>query len=125
MSKNKIAAIIAWLLMMCIALSSVFSATAQTIPAKKTYAYIIAQPNPVGVGQPVKLIFGITDYLNEWPDGWTGITITVEQPDGKTKTLGPFKTDPTGSTGTTFIPETAGTYYFQVHFPEQVYNWTV
>ncbi|MEM1757627.1 MAG: hypothetical protein QW770_06335, partial [Candidatus Bathyarchaeia archaeon] len=90
---------------------------------KKTYGYVIASPNPVGVNQDVLLIFGLTDYLYQWPDGFEGITITVERPDGKTETLGPFKTDSTGATGAVYKPTMVGTYYFQLHFPGQNYTW--
>ncbi|MEM2108450.1 MAG: hypothetical protein QXL10_04105, partial [Candidatus Bathyarchaeia archaeon] len=127
MNKNKTAIAFALILMFALVVSLVAlpTTTAQTYPKKKTYAYIIATPNPVGVGQPTMLILGITDYLYQYPDGWKGITVTVEYPDGKTKTLGTYQTDSTGSTGAIFIPEMAGTYYLQVHFPEQMYNWTV
>jgi hypothetical protein len=97
---------------------------AQAYKEKTTYAYVIATPNPDGIGQPAHIIFGITDYLYQYPDGWTGITVTVTKPDGTTETLGPFKTDATGSTGTTYVPATAGNYTFQSHFPAQWYNWT-
>jgi hypothetical protein len=98
-------------------------ASAQAVRAKTTYGYIIVTPNPVGVNQDVLLIFGLTDYLYQWPDGFSGITITVERPDGKTETLGPFKTDSTGATGTTYKPTMVGTYYFQLNFPGQNYTW--
>ncbi|MEM2130424.1 MAG: PQQ-binding-like beta-propeller repeat protein, partial [Candidatus Bathyarchaeia archaeon] len=98
--------------------------TAQTYSRKKTYAYIIATPNPVGVGQPTMLIFGITDYLYTQPHGWEGIKVTVTKPDGKTDTLGTYKTDSTGSTGTTFVPDQVGNYTIKVYFPAQWYNWT-
>ena len=106
-------------------LVGVSAANAQEIPHKKTYAYIIVAPSTTSVNKPVLLIFGITDYLYQWPDGWTGITVTVERPDGKTETLGPFKTDSTGATGASYTPTLVGTYYFQCHFPAQTYNWTV
>jgi len=127
MTRNKSATAIALFLMFAIAISLIAlpATNAQTYPTKKTYAYIMAQPNPVGVGQSVMLIFGITDYLYEQPHGWTGITITVEKPDGKTETKGPYKTDSTGSTGAIYVPDQVGTYYFQVNFPKQLYNWTV
>ncbi|MCS7227045.1 MAG: PQQ-like beta-propeller repeat protein, partial [Gloeomargarita sp. SKYB31] len=77
----------------------------------------------MGVNQDVLLIFGLTDYLFQWPEGFEGITITVERPDGKTERLGPFKTDSTGATGTTYKPTMVGTYYFQLSFPGQTYTW--
>ncbi len=126
MNKNKTAAAIALFLMLSMAFSIFASSVtnAQTIPTKKTYPYIIVQPNPSGVGQTVKLLFGLTDYLLQYPDGWTGITITVVDPEGSTRTLGPYKTDATGTTGGTFVPDKVGNYTFQVHFPKQMYNWT-
>jgi len=126
MEKLKFEAFALLLTLAMAALMSYASAVnAQQIPHKKTYAYIIVAPSKTGVNQPVLLIFGITDYLYQWPDGWTGITVTVERPDGKTETLGPFKTDSTGATGTSYTPTLVGTYYFQCHFPAQTYNWTI
>ncbi|MEM3050643.1 MAG: PQQ-binding-like beta-propeller repeat protein [Candidatus Bathyarchaeia archaeon] len=109
---------------MTITLLAIPLAAAQTYPEKKTYAYIVVTPNPVGIGQSVQVIFGITDYLREYPDGWSGLTVTVTKPDGTTETLGPYKTDATGSTGTIYMPTMKGTYKFQAHFPAQLYNWT-
>ncbi|MEM4505091.1 MAG: PQQ-binding-like beta-propeller repeat protein [Candidatus Bathyarchaeia archaeon] len=112
------------LILALIAGSAVFTEPAYAqVYRKKTYGYVIVSPNPVGVNQDVLLIFGLTDYLYQWPDGFEGITITVERPDGKTETLGPFKTDSTGATGTVYKPTMVGTYYFQLHFPGQNYTW--
>jgi hypothetical protein len=91
---------------------------------KQPYAYVGAMPNPVGVGQETLIHLGITDELQNTIDGWKGLTVTVTKPDGTTQTLGPFRTDSTGGTGTLYVPDTAGTYYLQTHFPEQRYNWT-
>ena len=93
--------------------------TAQEPGRKNTYPFIGATPNPVGVGQEVLIYFGITDYVS-WPKpGWDGLTIEVTKPDGQTQTLGPFRTDTTGGTGTVFVPDQIGTYRLQAHFPEQ------
>ena len=86
---------------------------------KKTYAYIGATPNPIGVGQEVLIHVGITDMHASDAYGWEGLTVTIEKPDGKTETLGPFRTDSTGGTGTIYVPTIVGTYYLQTHFPEQ------
>ncbi|MEM2130839.1 MAG: PQQ-binding-like beta-propeller repeat protein, partial [Candidatus Bathyarchaeia archaeon] len=94
------------------------------VRTKKTYAFCTVIPNPVGVGQPTLIWLGISDYLSITQDGWVGMTVTVTRPDGVTETLGPFRTDATGSTGATYTPTMAGTYYFQSHFPAQWYNWT-
>ena len=119
MSKNKTATLIALLLMfaMTISLVALPSATAQG--TMKTYAVISATPNPVGVGQETLLALGITQQLSSASVGWEGITISVKRPDGHTETLGPFRTDSTGLTGTVYVPTMAGNYTLQVHFPEQ------
>ncbi|MEJ2241642.1 MAG: hypothetical protein P8Y18_05830 [Candidatus Bathyarchaeota archaeon] len=95
----------------------------EPVYSKATHAYIGAVPNPIGINQQLLLHVGITDYLNIVTDGWEGLTVTVTRPDGSTETLGPFRTDATGGTGTIYIPTLTGTYTFQTHFPAQTYNW--
>ena len=127
MKRNTIASAVAMLLLIATLISTVAlpSATAQTPDKEKnTFAMIGAMPNPVGVGQDVLLWVGITDMLYVWTDGWTGITVKVTKPDGATETLGPFRTDSTGSTGTVYKPTMVGTYKLQTFFPAQGYNWT-
>jgi len=87
-----------------------------------TYAFIGAMPNPVGVGQEVLLHIGITQQLGLPAQGWEDLTVTVIKPDGKTDTLGPYRTDATGGTGDIYVPEMAGEYILQTHFPEQVFE---
>ena len=81
------------------------NAQAQTTPTLVTYPIIDAIPNPIGVGQVTLLKTGILQQIAGALNGWTGITITVTKPDGTTQTLGPFKTDSTGSN----LPNTAFT----------------
>lgn len=100
------------------------NAQSSTNRTKKTYAVCGLMPNPVGVGQEVLVWAGITDYLETQDRGWTGLTVTVEKPDGQSETLGPFTTDATGSTGTVYIPTMTGNYTFQTHFPAQWFNWS-
>jgi hypothetical protein len=93
---------------------------AETTGTMATYPVIGATPNPVGVGQETLIMLGITQQLYSDLYHWTGLTVTVERPDGQTETLGPFETDSTGLTGTIYVPSMAGNYTLQVHFPEQV-----
>jgi outer membrane protein assembly factor BamB len=86
---------------------------------KPTYAFCNATPNPVGVGQETLIHLGISEATNGTYWQWKGLTVTVKDPDGKEKTLGPFNTDSTGGTGTVLIPDKVGTYELQTHFPEQ------
>jgi outer membrane protein assembly factor BamB len=93
--------------------------TAQS-PTKKTYAYIGAVPNPVGVDQEVLFHVGITENLASSEQGWDDLSITIEKPDGQIETIENIRTDATGGTGRTYTPNQVGKYYIQSHFPEQV-----
>jgi hypothetical protein len=86
---------------------------------QKTYAIADAIPNPIGLGQSTLLKCGISEAAASASLGWSGITITVETPDGRTETLGPFKTDSTGSTYTTYTPSMVGNYTITTNVPNQ------
>jgi outer membrane protein assembly factor BamB len=88
-------------------------------PRKKTYAFMGLIPDTVGVGQETLLHLGIFTPTANLNYAWEGLTISVTRPDGTTQTLGPFASDATGGTGTSFIPTQVGAYTFQSHFPEQ------
>jgi hypothetical protein len=91
---------------------------------RTSYAFVGANPNPVGVGQDVLLHFGITEPLTLAYESWKDITVTIKRPDGDTETLGPYETDATGGTGDIYVPNMVGEYVLQSHFPEQWYNFT-
>jgi len=93
-------------------------AKAQPI-TKQPFAYVGLIPSSVGVNQEVLIHVGIYATSAGTIYGWEGLTVTVTAPDGTTQTLGPFKTDSTGGTGTSFTPTQVGTYTFQTHFPQQ------
>ena len=124
-TKTKIVAILAILVLTTSVLLVAFpTAAAQDIEYyKTTHCYIGAVPNPVGVNQEVLLHVAIRDFLENVTAGWEGLTVTVTRPDGQTETLGPFRTDATGGTGTIYIPTLVGTYTLQTHFPAQTYDW--
>jgi hypothetical protein len=90
----------------------------------KTYPIVDAIPNPVGVGQETLLKCGISEAAPSASYGWSGITITVTKPDGTSETLGPFTTDSTGSTYTTYIPDQTGNYTVTTNFPNNTYPIT-
>ena len=117
------------LLLIAVFLVSMFalptSNSQTTTKTKATYAVCGLMPNPVGINQEVLLWIGITDYLENESQSWKGLTVTVTKPDGIIETLGPFKTDATGSTGTVFVPDQIGNYTFQTHFPAQWFNWSM
>ena len=88
-----------------------------------TYAFVNVGTNPVGLGQTVN----IGMWLGQPPptangpygDRWQNITLKITKPDGTTQTVGPFTSDDTGGTYTTFTPSQLGTYTFQVNFGGQ------
>ena len=89
-----------------------------------TYIYITAQPNPVGVGQQIFLVWTIDipppTAAGAGGDRWQGYTIKVTKPDGTTENLGPYTSDPTGGQYALYTPTQTGTYRFDLHFPGQV-----
>jgi hypothetical protein len=88
-------------------------------PPRKSFAYIGALPNPAGVGQEVLLHVGIFQPLQNFVMGWEGLSVTITKPDGTTDTISNIRTDSTGGTGRVYVPDEAGIYTLQSHFPEQ------
>ncbi len=88
-----------------------------------TLAFCNASPNPCGVGQTLTIGFWLQQPPNTadgpYGDRWQGMTIKVTKPDATTETLGPFKSDDTGGTYTTYTPSVLGNYSFQMFFPGQ------
>jgi outer membrane protein assembly factor BamB len=122
---------IAFILMLTFAISLVAlpAANAHTPPWKITpFAYIDAEPNPVGVGQTIN----IYTWLN-WPMPGTLATndirfhdykIIITKPDNTTSEIViPVVWDPTSSAYTPFTPEEVGTYSIVFEFPGQTYDF--
>jgi len=116
------AVLILALAMPLFALPSAFAHTpAWSVP---TYAYITVSPSPVGVNQPVTLVY----WLDKLPptaagfagDRWTNLAIAVTKPDGSKDNLGPFTSDPVGGGYYVYTPTQVGTYTFAFNFPGQV-----
>jgi outer membrane protein assembly factor BamB len=110
-------------LTIAIPMASLPAASAQN--TKKTYPYIGALPNPIGVGQEVLLHIGITDVDPRGSgSGWDGLSVTIKDPDGHTQTISDIKTDSTGGTGRVITPNIEGDWIVQSHFPEQTVSGT-
>jgi PQQ-like domain len=126
MTMNKIAAAIALLMLLSTASMVLLpSVQSQETIVIKTYIFVTAQPDPVGVGQTATVFFAL-DKIPPWfPNGtlsgeyWQGITITVQKPDGTSQTLGPFESQSQASGWEPFVPTQTGNYTFQAHFPGQ------
>jgi hypothetical protein len=118
--KTKISTIALILVLTISAIVVALPAVTAQSPTKKTFAYIGAVPNPVGVKQMVLFHVGITENLYSADQGWDGLSITIERPDGQIDTIDNIRTDSTGGTGRTYTPNQVGKYYVTAHFPEQV-----
>ncbi|MCL4430136.1 MAG: hypothetical protein M1167_05230, partial [Chloroflexi bacterium] len=88
-----------------------------TIP---TYTFCSVSPNPIGVGQQVNVNFWVNlpppTASAQFGDRWTNMTVIVTHPDGTKETLGPFTSDATGGSHTTYTPSVIGNYTFQMKF---------
>ena len=106
-------------------MASLQTATAHTPPQEiPTYAYLVISPNPIGVGQPMFVVM----WLHGAPptavgiagDRWHDFTLEITKPDGTMQTLGPYVSDPTGSTFALYTPDQVGTYNFVFKYSGQV-----
>jgi hypothetical protein len=124
--KNKIAAItiaIFFILSMTASMMLIPTASAHSPPWDvPTYTYVAVSPNPDGIGQTLFVHF----WLNAPPPTASGIygdrwkmTVVVTEPGGTKTTLGPYTTDDTGGSSTTYTPAVTGNYTFQAFFAGQ------
>jgi outer membrane protein assembly factor BamB len=109
---RKITILLLLMLIIGLAIPVMNTAKAQT----KFYPYIYVAPNPIGLGQSVNLGFGMT-MPSQDPYYYSGWRLTVTKPNGENQTLGPFSSDSTGGTGTSFTPGAIGTWKFQAYYP--------
>jgi hypothetical protein len=146
--KNKIFAItisIFFILSMTASMMLMPNANAHSPPWNiPTYAYIMAFPNPIGVGQTINVymwldsVYGAAGGTSAavGTNGYTASAallandyrfhnykLTVTAPDGaNTTTTFAVVSDPTSSQETQFTPTTVGTYTLTFNFPGQVYG---
>jgi len=124
MSISKTSSAIALFLMLTITIS-IIPLTLAHDPAWNivTYSFISVSPNPVGVGQTANVNFWVNipppTASGQFGDRWHNMTVKVTKPDGTTETLGPFTSDATGGTVTTYTPTALGNYTFQMFFGGQ------
>jgi outer membrane protein assembly factor BamB len=113
------------MMMFALSVVSIPSAHAQVAypTVVKTYAYIAAEPSPVGVGQSISLSFGIDKVPmtadGDFGDRWTNFTIVVTDPTGHVTDLTGFTADDTGFAHTTYTPTMTGNYTFLLQFGGQ------
>jgi len=107
-----------------IQISQVDTAAALDIPV---YLKVMAEPDPIGVGQTVYISLFFTKPIPTGAAGAFGggglyqdLTVVVTDPDGGNTTLGPFISDTTGGVGgIEYTPSKIGTYTVQAFYPGQ------
>ena len=115
-SRSKTAALI---IMFAMAISIIALPSANAQGSQRTYPFIDATPNPVGVGEQCLIRIGISQALGLVDQGWEGLMVEMRAPDAQTTTLGPYRTDSTGGTAFVHVFNEVGTYQIRLHYPEQ------
>jgi hypothetical protein len=104
------------------------SARAQTGITLKTFAYINAAPNPIGVNQQTYIIMWINlVYDNAYPTNnyrFQNYQLTIVGPSGTTTVNFPIIHDPTSAQDYAFTPSAAGKYTITFSFPEMAITAT-
>jgi outer membrane protein assembly factor BamB len=127
---NKAAILISTFLILAMAIPIVIVPTAaQTSGQMTSYAYLIIEPNPVGVGQTTYIAMIVDVPLPSASEANDirrhDYQLTITAPDGtvQTKTYARVA-DTTGAQSTSFTPTQVGTYTFNFNYPAQNYTWT-
>jgi hypothetical protein len=104
-----------------------------------TYAYIVVQPNPIGVGQPITVYMWLDAVYGEQAGTVNGVSgqalalqnnyrflnynLTIVAPDNTVATtIFPIIDDTTSNIGYSYTPSQLGTYQFIFNYPGQTYG---
>jgi len=138
-AKSKTAAsLIAVFLMLTIAVSivAVSPTNAQTVRTWRSFVYIGASPNPVGVGQETVIVIWTADMPPDIGEqngevasptgraGWYDMTVNVVKPDGTNETLEFPYSDAVGANWISWTPTAVGNYTLQAFFAATWKNTT-
>ncbi len=100
-----------------------FGANAQVIDIP-TFLFVIASPNPVGVGQ---IVYVGATFSKPCPTGagyngdlYEDVTVDITDPSGTKEVYGPYLMSPVAGVTFTFTPDVPGEYTLQAHYPGQV-----
>jgi outer membrane protein assembly factor BamB len=88
-----------------------------------TYLFIVAVPDPVGVGQPISVVMMNSRVPAQFSNGtsvlWQNYVLTTTKPDGTTQNT-TYTSDYVGSWNAHIVPDQVGNWSFQFSFPGQV-----
>ncbi len=104
-------------------------ASAQSSNEMTSFAYLIVEPNPVGVGQTTYIAMIVDVPLPSATEANDirrhDYQLTITAPDGHvTKETWDRIADTTGVQSASFTPDQEGTYTFDFYYPAQNYTWT-
>ncbi|MGD0643495.1 MAG: hypothetical protein ABSA75_01160 [Candidatus Bathyarchaeia archaeon] len=98
-------------------------AKAQTSSSSNTptYAFVVANPNPLGVNQTALVDFWMADVtpnsVGATGDFYSGVTIKITDPNGAVTTKGPFTLNSLADGFFDYVPAIVGNYTFQMLYP--------
>jgi hypothetical protein len=78
-------------------------------------------PDVVGIYQQMVFLMSVSPPP-PLTESFDGFTITLTKPDGVKETLGPYTSDPTGSSYAIYTPDQLGTWYAEFNFPGQGFD---
>jgi parallel beta-helix repeat protein len=87
----------------------------------ETYAFISVEPNPVGVGQMVRINMWLEPAPPTPTDIFSALIITIVKPDATIEFLGPFMSHPNGSAYLWYVPTQLGTYRLHLNYSGQYF----
>ncbi|MGZ4850859.1 MAG: hypothetical protein ACXV2C_05720 [Candidatus Bathyarchaeia archaeon] len=79
-------------------------------------------PNPVQVGQTISFNMSLVPRPPLTNDHFSNVTLSITDPAGDTSNLGPFLTDPTGMTYTSYVATQVGNYSIQIKYSGQFFS---
>ncbi len=120
-ARKKTVTSIALILLLVFSMGTLGMSFANAAVPTPTYAFIAANPNPIGVNQPLQVSMWLADppptAAGAGGDRWIGFTVTITKPDGSTETKGPYTSDAVGGAYFTYYPTMTGTYTLKMHYP--------
>ena len=127
-TRNILALALTALLVFSIA-ATLLPTNAQTSGQMTSYAYLIVEPNPVGVGQTTYIAMLLDVPLPSSSEANDirrhDYQLTITAPDGTVQTKSWARVaDTTGAQSTSFTPTMTGTYTFKFTYLGQNYTWT-
>jgi hypothetical protein len=127
LQKRAIASVALLIVLSISAVAAILPSASAAVVIKQpytTFAYLSATPNPIGVNQLALVTFRVDQPAFgavSLSGHFNGTSVTITKPDNKTETRTNLAMDATSSGWFQYTPTMTGTYYFQVHFPQNQY----